>query len=249
MRDRLCSKNPPYIWGVLQGAALGKVLGYKRISVLEFGVAGGAGLLALEHIASHCEKMVDIEIEVYGFDGGVGLPKPHDYRDHPNTWSEGYYPCEMEQLTRRLQRASLKLGPVKETVTAFTYESPPPIAFVSFDLDFYSSTRDALSLFDAKHELLLPRVACYFDDILGNTFSDYTGERLAISEFNSARPMSKISPIYGLKYFVPREHHWYWPEMFYFLHLFYHPLYNSPDSLRKPAIIDIDGNESLRPTV
>lgn len=38
--DPICRKKGVYIWGVLQGAALGKVLGFKRISVIEFGVAG-----------------------------------------------------------------------------------------------------------------------------------------------------------------------------------------------------------------
>ena len=34
MKDPICAKNPGYIWGVLQGTALGKVLGLERISVI-----------------------------------------------------------------------------------------------------------------------------------------------------------------------------------------------------------------------
>jgi hypothetical protein len=84
--DPQISTRAPYIWGVLQGVALGKVLGMDRVSVLEFGVAGGRGLLALEHIAASVEEMLKIQIDVYGFDTATGLPKPQDYRDCPNVW-------------------------------------------------------------------------------------------------------------------------------------------------------------------
>ena len=82
-QDPRWAKRPQYIWGVLQGAALGKVLGIERISVIEFGIAGGAGLIAMERAAELAEEMVGIEINVYGFDTGVGMPKPADYRDVP----------------------------------------------------------------------------------------------------------------------------------------------------------------------
>jgi hypothetical protein len=41
MRDPRCRVRPSYIWGVLQGAALGKVLGHRRVSIVELGVAAG----------------------------------------------------------------------------------------------------------------------------------------------------------------------------------------------------------------
>jgi hypothetical protein len=55
--------------------------------------------------------------------------------------------------------------------------------------------------------------------------------------------MRKLSPIYGLKFYVPPEAmHAAWPEQFYFMHLFDHPRYNNPDELCKPMLMDIDGN-------
>src|SRR5262245_50288865 len=48
--------RPSYTWGVLQAAHLGKALGYPAISVLEFGVAGGNGLVALETAALEVEQ-------------------------------------------------------------------------------------------------------------------------------------------------------------------------------------------------
>ena len=54
---------------------------------------------------------------------------------------------DVDKLRRRLHRAQLVLGTVEETVPTFlaTYK-PPPIAFVSIDLDLYSSTVQALRL-------------------------------------------------------------------------------------------------------
>ena len=60
MRDEQCARRPSYPWGVLQGAALAKVLAVPRISVLEFGGAGGAGLLALERAAERAKELTGV---------------------------------------------------------------------------------------------------------------------------------------------------------------------------------------------
>jgi len=59
----------------------------------------------------------------------------------------------------------------------------------------------------------------YFDDILGATYGDHNGERLAISEFNASSNMRK-SQIYGLKHFVPLlfANNW-WVDCFYIAHI------------------------------
>lgn len=231
VHDAGCSQRKQYLWGVLQGAAIGKVLGLRRISVIEFGVAYGEGLLALERVAELVEEVTGIAIEVYGFDTGSGLPRPQDYRDSPHFWREGQFPMP-EGLERRLRRASLHVGLVEATVPAFLRSTPAPVAFVAFDLDLYSSTRDALRLLEAEHDRLLPRIVCFFDDITGFAYNDFCGERLAISEFNASHAVRKLSPIYGLKFFVPNQfmHDW-WPDLFYFAHIFDHPLYNQRDHI------------------
>lgn len=247
MKDDLCRRKPMYAWGVLQGAALGKVLGMNRVSALEFGVAGGAGLLSLERIAVKAEQMIGIGIDVYGFDTGVGLPKPEDHRDQPNMWFEGQLPMKSQTLKGLLTTASLRLGPVKQTVPAFL-GAAAPVAFISFDLDLYSSTRDAFAVFRGSHECLLPRVLAYFDDILGHTYNDFAGERLAISEFNDTNATAKLSPVYGLKFSVPRRFMDmpYW-DCFYFAHFFEHPLYCVPDSYNKGVYTDEHGRDTRRP--
>jgi hypothetical protein len=248
MRIPLSARKPMYVWGVAQGAALAKVLRVPEISVIELGVAGGAGLLSLEHTAQLVEARAGIKINVYGFDTGTGLPKPTDYRDQPNMWFEGQLPMKRDLLESKLRRASLRIGLVRDTIAEFVSEQPPPVAFISFDLDLYNSTRDALAIFDSPYELLLPRVATYFDDILGHTYNDFAGERLAITEFNNDHSTRKLSPIYGLRNFVPRESFFssHWDSMF-FAHFFEHPLYNALDSTSKAVFTDHLGYDFREP--
>ena len=245
MGDPVAAKRPHYVWGVLQGAALGKVLGLERVSVIEVGVAGGAGLLAMESAVEHCERLVDIKIDVYGFDTGVGVPKPIDYRDTPYKWSEGYYPCDMSALKKRLRRAQLRIGLLKDSIPAFTKQLPAPIAFVGFDTGMYTGTKDAMHLFDAGHGLLIPRLPCSFRSAVGKDVTEFGGELLAISECNSTHESRKLSRIPGLTYFVPAKYCGWWIEMMYCLHVFDHPLYGNPDAYEQSAVIDLDDKEEF----
>jgi hypothetical protein len=221
-----------YMWGLLYGAYLGQALELKRVSTIEFGVAGGNGLAYLEEAALAVGEQFDIAIDVYGFDTGVGLPKPTDYRDLPNLYRESAFRMDTDQLRRRLKRAKLILGPIDETIDQFVESSPAPLAFISFDLDYYSSTMHAFRALEGDAKMLLPRVQCYFDDIMGFTFSEFTGERLAITEFNNSHPMRKISPIFGLRHFVPPPYDQaVWTQQMYITHIFDHPRYCQNDKL------------------
>jgi hypothetical protein len=226
MRRRDPELRGHFAWGVLSAGQLASVLQIPRISVIEFGVAGGNGLVALESVAAQVAAIYGIEIDVFGFDTGKGLPPPEDYRDLPNLYRASGFPMDEAKLRARLTRAQLVLGDVAETLSRFLATAPAPVGFVSVDVDLYTSTLAVLRLFDAPLQCLLPRVYCYFDDILGETFSEFTGERLAIAEFNAARPLHKISPVFGLRYFLrPPETHLAWPDQMYIAHLFDHELY------------------------
>ena len=247
MRDALCARKPWYVWGVLQGAVLAQVLEIDRVSVMEFGVASGAGLLSLERTSARVKELVEVDVEAYGFDSGVGLPKPNDHRDQPNMWVEGQLPMRADAVRELLERGSLRLGLVGDLVPAFLDEQRAPVAFVSFDLDLYSSTRDALKIFLGAEDRLLPRIPCYFDDIMGHTYNDFAGERLAIVEFNQENATRKLSPIYGLDHFVPPEFRYIqWGGLF-FAHFFDHPLYCLPDSREKAVYVDESGVAVARP--
>jgi hypothetical protein len=234
----LCDVNhsarirPAYAWGVLQAAALGRALGQPRISVVEFGVAGGRGLHALERIAEVVERHIPVQIDVFGFDTGEGLPKPTDYRDHPNLYNAGGYRMNQAELRDSLSRAQLVLGDIAVTLEPWLDSKPAPVGFVSWDLDYYSSTTAAFKLLDAGPSALLPRVVSYFDDIMGLTFGDHVGERAAIADFNTTHQLRKVSPIHGLRHYLPwPQSRTMWPEMMYLAHIFDHPLYNENDGL------------------
>lgn len=243
MKDPVCARRPQYAWGVLQGAALAKVIGVKEIIVIELGLGGGAGLVTMERVADRCQELIGIGIQVVGFDTGAGYPPPQDYRDLPYKSFEGDYPCDKEALEQRLRRATVNYGLVKETVDSFLQAGPPRVGFVGFDLFHYSSTRDALRLFNADFSRLLPRTPCSFRSSVGKDSFDFVGEVAAISEFNAAHDMRKISRIPGMSYFVHPRFNGFWTQTLYSLHVFDHPLYNVPDSFNRSAIVDVDGRE------
>jgi hypothetical protein len=222
--------RPVYTWGVLQAAHLGRALGYPAISLLEFGVAGGNGLVALERAAEKVSQAFGIALEVYGFDTGKGLPEPKDYRDLPNLFRPGSYRMNVSELESRLGRAKLILGPINETLQAFLAGPSAPIGFAAIDVDLYSSTVQTLGFLEASQNKLLPRIHCYFDDILGCTCADFNGERLAIQEFNDSHSCRKISKIYGLSYCVPEAFaRQSWPEKIFMAHVLDHDLYGRDD--------------------
>ena len=85
------STRPAYAYCLYHAVKLAKKLNYKSISAIEFGVAGGNGLYFLDLFADQLSKEFDIEIEIYGFDLGGGLPKPKDYKDLPYIFKEGLW--------------------------------------------------------------------------------------------------------------------------------------------------------------
>jgi hypothetical protein len=230
---------PQYGYPLLQAALLARTLGRPRIAAIEFGVAGGNGLLALERHAERVAAETGIEVTTYGFDAGTGLPPPVDHRDAPYLFQAGYFPMDVDALRGRLKSAKLVLGPVEETVPAFcAAEEPPPIGFIAFDLDYYSSTLAALRIFDAAGRYFLPRVACYFDDVLGDVYaahSEFAGELLAIKEFNAAHAHIKIAPVRGIRFAGSRLPE-AWHDKIFVAHLFGHADYGRPvhDITRMP---------------
>jgi len=234
------TQRPYYTWGIAHAAYLAKNLDIPRIAAIELGVAGGNGLVAMEKAAAHIEQALGVSIDVIGFDSGAGLPRPQDSRDLPNLWSQGDFIMDEAALRAQLQRAQLHLGLVEETIPKFLAAGHAPIGFISFDLDYYSATAAALPLLEAPSERILPRVQCYFDDILGFSFADFNGERLAIHEFNDAHPHRKISPIFGARFYVPPRYiHANWTEKLFMAHLLDHPRYNDYDGLVRQPQMDI----------
>ncbi|SFQ16239.1 hypothetical protein SAMN05216419_10823 [Nitrosomonas cryotolerans] len=186
--------RPHYFAGVLAAADQALREGIPEISVSEFGVAGGNGLIALQTYAELIEKETGIKIRVFGFDTGEGLPEPYyDYRDHPDQWRVGDYKMDVPKLQQRLSsRTELRLGNIADTLPKFVLENHPPIGFVSCDVDLYSGTKDVLKIFSLPNKKMLRRVFMYFDDIDFVFNHAFAGELLAIQEFNESNPLVKI---------------------------------------------------------
>lgn len=219
-------ERPHYGYICFQAAQLAKRLGKEEVSVLEFGVASGNGLLLLERYAKQVGEAFNLKVHVYGFDTGEGLPSPVDYRDLPYHWQEGFFKMDFDALKLKMSTATLILGDIAETLDSFFDLNPSPIGGIVFDLDYYSSTVNALKVFEKSSNNFLPRVFTYFDDTVGSDielYGDYTGERLAISEFNSSHSNIKLSPPYYLHVENQRKN---WHIMIWICHLFNHPEYN-----------------------
>lgn len=215
--------------GLLKAADWAAELGITEICALEFGVAEGAGLLNLRRVADRVTRATGVGFRVVGFDTGLGLPPPTDYRDHPDYYVHGKHPMvHPEKLRQRLPPGTeLLLGPLAETVPAFLSRPTAPIGFISVDVDFHSSAVDALGVFEAPPGRYLPMVVSHFDDIGADWHNPWCGELLAIAEFNAAHPLRKITPFNQLRakriFQRPR-----WIGQMYLTHILDHPLRLKP---------------------
>ena len=197
------SPKPAYLMGLYHAAEQAKHEGISEISAIEFGVAGGKGLLAMQTEAEAVERTFGVKIKVYGFDLGTGLPEfIGDHRDHPDRWKPGDYPMDEPLLRSKLTaRTTLVLGDLNETAkTFFANYQPPHLGFVAIDVDLYSSTTAALQIFADPNRRTLVHIPLYFDDIIGFTYHHWAGELLAIKEFNDKDYEVKIDNWSGVKY-------------------------------------------------
>src|SRR5579864_652213 len=200
--------------------AQAKVYGYFSYRIRS---CWGRGLIALEQIARCVGEYLGIEIAVFGFDTGKGMPPPVDYRDLPHIWDQGFYQIRVAELQTKLSSAKLILGDVQKTIPSFM--PPHPLGFIAFDVDYYSATKAAFRIFEGDH---LPRVYCYFDDTIWPEtacHNEYIGELCAIREFNAEHAHTKICQMRGLRYMRPRDA--FWHEQTYVFHDFTHPLYSA----------------------
>jgi hypothetical protein len=229
-KDRLSINwidRPHYGHCIFEAARLATRLRMPRISVIEFGCGGGNGLLNCEMHITEIQKIFPVQIELYGFDTGAGMPAAQDYRDFPHYFKPGLYKMDPAALTQRLKLGKLALGEVKETCkTFFGKYNPAPIGCIFHDLDFYSSTVAAFTIFEADAERFLPRIHMYFDDIKGShvwALSEFAGELLAIEEFNRAHEFKKIAANRSMRLYYPDQ---WWTDQIYTYHDFHHPQYN-----------------------
>jgi hypothetical protein len=218
--------RPNNAYAIMHCAEYARAVGIKTVSLLEFGVAAGAGLLNMAKIAANVSRETGVNFKLYGFDTGQGMPPPNDYRDHPDLYREADFPMEVEKLRGVLpSNVQLLIGNVSETVAGFlaTLSNDEPIGYVVFDLDYYSSTVDALRVLkDADPKKYLPVTCAHMDDIHHERHNSWCGELLAIDEFNREQPLRKIEHhAFLAQSRLFRRASWI-PQMFY-LHVLDHP--------------------------
>lgn len=216
--------RPQYALGLFLCAAIAKQQGIKKFSAIEFGCWEGEGILDLEHYSNEIEKIFDVKIEIYGFDGGVGMPKPIDFRDRLYQFSEGEMKTSNESIKDKIKRGRFIIGEFKKTVPNFLKTEFAPIGCVFNDADYFSSTKESFKIFNESKNLL-PKVFLYFDDL--NFSSKMTGELGAINDFNKTNllqieeipEMAETMSAYWKKWL-------FLGKRFYLIHNFEHKLYN-----------------------
>lgn len=222
--------RPNYAYCMLNAAILAERLGMQKLSILEFGVAGGNGLLAIEYLADKIQRHLDnkIEFEIYGFDTGEGLPELEGIEDLPYWFQPAQYKMDVDRLRAKLNQSNLVIGNVRDTVSNFfqTY-SPAPVGVMFCDLDYHSSTRDSFKIFDQENceKYFMPRIHMYMDDVMGQQFEmygEFNGQLLAMKEFNESHADIKMH----LNQNLLRRHDLDYRYQIYYAHLFKHKEYS-----------------------
>jgi hypothetical protein len=219
-----------YGLGVMHAVKQAVHCNYTEIALIALGIERGRGLLSLCHIAEYFEQEFNIDIRVYGFDTGVGLPPPSDFRDHPELWSEGQYSSgDVDALKKRLPECcDLIVGEFSDTIPAFceALGNSRRIGFVSVELHHYSSAVSGLKIFDFPPSSYLPAVPMFVDNVETLlTYSQWSGEALAISEFNQSHEKRKID----------RKN---WRILrFHLCHILDHPIRTGMEPPRAPLVI------------
>jgi hypothetical protein len=214
-----------HAYSILACADIARAMGIREVTLIEFGVAAGAGILNICKLAEAVSQETGVQFRVFGFDTGKGMPAPRSYRDHPELYQEGDFPMKYDALQRALPgNAKLVIGELKDTVAPFiqSVSVAAPIGFVSIDVDYYSSTREALAILDGTAEQYLPRTLIYLDDLEHPSHNSWCGERLAVNEFNQRHDMRKIEQhafLRGYRLFRNAR----WIDHMFTLHVLDHP--------------------------
>jgi hypothetical protein len=188
--------RPHNAYAILRAADMAIAEGIHCVSLIEFGVAGGAGLMNMAEIAARVTAVTGVQFRLIGFDSGAGMPPPLDYRDHPDLYQRGDFPMNEPALRAALPaNVELRIGDVANTVPDVlrNLSGKAPIGYVVFDLDYFSSTQAALQILTAEDPgKYLPLTFAFFDDMHDPRHNRWCGEYLAIDVFNAEHAMRKI---------------------------------------------------------
>jgi hypothetical protein len=220
-----------YAVGMQTAVRYAQLFGANGFTAIEFGVAGGNGLLAMARHAEALTRKTGIKIEVVGFDAGAGLPATRGWQDAPWVWRQGDYPLDATKLERRLEgKARFLIGLIEETFPRWLTErrNDLPMGFISIDIDYYSSSRAILDILSTcSAEALLPITEVYLDDILCFGVPRCAGELAAVREFNEAQMMRQFDREDWIAEWRPFCEK-LWLKRLYSLYAFDHPRMHVP---------------------
>lgn len=226
-------------YAILNCADQARALRLETVTLIEFGVAAGAGLLNLCRVAERVTRETGVKFRIVGFDTGKGMPAPRSYRDHPELYQEGDFPMDAERLRRALPgNAELVLGDIADNVDAFVARLDPsaPIGYLCIDVDFYHSAKDSLRVLRGAPTLYLPRTLVYLDDVEDESHNSYCGELLAVREFNEENELRKIELHRFLRgYRIFRNARWI--DHMMTCHVLDHPVRNAGHGKRAPGVL------------
>ncbi len=226
-------ERPHYAYLLVLAAENALRFGVKEVGVIEFGVGGGGGLLCMENYSEWIEKKYKVKFRFLGFDLGSGMPPNRSIYDLPYMWTEGQFKLNYEQVILKLKKTEIILGQISETIEKIEDKNFPLIGAISFDVDYYSSTLDALQIFKIDSNRFLPRIPLYFDDCIGTEIEmhiDHIGERRAIKEFNDSVNDVKIGQAYYLSTESSTRR---WQHKIWYAHLFTNTKYSDKVKLVK----------------
>jgi hypothetical protein len=231
--------RPNYCYGMLRAADVAKYFGKRKVTVLEFGVASGNGLLNMIDNAREVTRETGVEVRVVGFDTGAGLPELGGYKDHPELWNGGDFAMEdRETLVKKIAgRAEIVWGDIRETLAGFmpTVDESAPIGFISVDVDIYSASKAALGCLTGPPEHYNPAVSMYFDDVGFFFANEWAGELAAIAEFNNEQAQRKIGRDRSLPGRRPKKAEG-WYDAMYACHILDHEARQKPRDRGKLTI-------------
>ncbi len=147
---------------------------------------------------------------VFLFDSFAGLPAALDERDRSPYWKPGDFAFSEDYIRRLIRRNRFDLGRVHFVRGFFEQSLTPelreqlraaPPAFVTIDVDYYSST---VTVLDFIKPLLASGTCVYFDDLGAFDCHPGFGQLRALLEFNRDNREGQLvlHPVLGNRIFV-----------------------------------------------
>lgn len=167
----------------------------RPLSYWEFGTGSGN---TLQRALSVLRKFKDTNVVL--FDSFQGLPQPTSSCDAHVTWNAGDFAFSTDYIRRLIAKnrypdtqVRFVEGYFERSLTAALaqeLQARPP-AFVTVDVDYYSSTQSVLAFLQP---LLVSGCNLYFDDLWSFDGHPDFGQQRALNEFNGSNERGQLLP-------------------------------------------------------